>query len=70
MIEKLSSVIALIIGIFSFGYLKGKQNEKNKALKRTVNVSSKAKKTRRKVKKIKPDDLVDEYDELLKELDD
>ena len=69
MIEKVGSVLGLIIGIFGFGYLKGKQNEKNKTLKRTVEVSNKVKKTRRRVKKIASDNLDDEYNKLLREFD-
>lgn len=69
MIEKIGTVIGLLIGVFSFGYLKGKQNEKNKSNKRTIKTMVKAKTTRQRIKKIAPDKLDDEYDKLLAKLD-
>lgn len=36
MIEKLGGLIALVIGIFTFGFLKGKRDEKNKGNKNFV----------------------------------
>ena len=56
MIEKIGAVIALIIGIFSFGYLKGKQNERNKSFKRAVKVVKRAKKIRKDLDNANPSD--------------
>lgn len=43
MIEKIGGVIALILGIFTFGYIKGGNNERNKSRKRAIKVVKKAK---------------------------
>ena len=56
MIEKIGAVIALIFGIFSFGYLKGKNNERNKSRKRAVKVVKKAKKIRQDIDNSDPSD--------------
>lgn len=51
MIEKIGAMIALIIGIFGFGYLKGKNNERNKSDKKAVKVVKKNKKLRKDIAK-------------------
>ncbi|MHA2219737.1 MAG: hypothetical protein ACXACY_27835 [Candidatus Hodarchaeales archaeon] len=56
MIEKIGAVIALIIGIFSFGYLKGKDNERNKSRKRAIKVVKKAKKIKKDIDNASPSD--------------
>ncbi len=43
MIEKIGGVIALILGIFTFGYIKGGSTERNKSRKRAIKVVKKAK---------------------------
>lgn len=55
MIEKISTVIALIFGIFSFGYIKGKQNERNKTFKKAVKTVKRANKVRQDIDNDSPD---------------
>lgn len=55
MIEKISTVIALIFGIFSFGYIKGKQSERNKTFKRAVKTVKRANKVRQDIDNDSPD---------------
>ena len=66
MIEKIGGVIAIILGIFSFGYLKGRNNERNKSFKRAVKVVKKANKIRKDIDKIPTNKLDDTYDKLCK----
>ena len=65
MIEKISAVLTIIFGIFSFGYFKGKQSEKNKRNKETLKVLANAKKTSERINKIPSHNLDSEYDKLL-----
>lgn len=55
MIEKISTVIALIFGIFSFGHIKGKQSERNKTFKRAVKTVKRANKVRQDIDNDSPD---------------
>lgn len=54
-----------ILSVFSFGYLKGKNNEKNKEQARNLDVLKQAKSTRESVKKIPANKLNDRLNKLL-----
>jgi hypothetical protein len=56
MIEKIGGVIALILGIFTFGYIKGGNNERNKSAKRAIKVVKKAKKIKKDIDDSNPSD--------------
>jgi hypothetical protein len=46
MLDKIIAALLFVFGIFSFGYLKGKNKEKNERIRRSINVVKAVKRRR------------------------
>ena len=59
MIEKIGAVLLFIIGIFTYGKFKGKQDEKNKQKKKGIDDIKKTKKIKNKIRNLSRSDKLE-----------